>query len=153
MHISRELKNAVLMWLGIVLCLFISYKLNRLGDKYDDYYPPRVEYGDGMQSFQSSAVSRSQSVNTFIVIGIDLGRDFSRVGYMRGYSFELISDEQGRTAIPNYVAFPKLGNNVGPPIVGFEAREQALSNPQNTFYDFRQVLLRYYLCRVLTMDL
>jgi hypothetical protein len=51
MHISRELKNAVLMWLGIVLCLFISYKLNRLGDKHDDYYPPRVEYGDGMQSF------------------------------------------------------------------------------------------------------
>ncbi|KAL5331176.1 hypothetical protein ACEPPN_000705 [Leptodophora sp. 'Broadleaf-Isolate-01'] len=122
MHISRELKNAVLMWLGIVLCLFISYKLNRLGDKYDDYYPPRVEYGD--------------------VIGIDLGRDFSRVGYMRGYSFEPISDEQGRTAIPNYVAFPKLGNNVGPPIVGFEAREQALSNPQNTFYDFRRLLGR-----------
>ncbi|PVH83308.1 actin-like ATPase domain-containing protein [Cadophora sp. DSE1049] len=111
------------MWLGILVLLFIAQKVNQIGyEPYNDGLPPRVEYGD--------------------VIGIDFGRDYSRVGFVSGYTFELISDEQGRTAIPNYVAFPKVENNVGPPIVGFEAKEQAESNPENTFYDFRRLIGR-----------
>jgi molecular chaperone DnaK (HSP70) len=71
--------------------------------------------------------------NIFLtVIGIDLGREYARVGVLRNNTVELISDEQGRTAIPNYVAFTGHGH----PLVGFEAEEQAFSNPKNTIYDF-----------------
>jgi molecular chaperone DnaK (HSP70) len=83
----------------------------------------------------SAPVSQTSSgSNVFCkVIGIDLGRAYSRVGVFRNNSFAIISDEQGRTAIPNYVTF--LGH--GPPLVGFEAKDQALSNPKNTIYDSR----------------
>lgn len=53
------------------------------------------------------------------MIGIDLGRDYSRVGFFTHNEFMIIPDEQERTEIPNYVAFPE---HTGPPVVGFEAK-------------------------------
>jgi molecular chaperone DnaK (HSP70) len=52
---------------------------------------------------------------------------------MRNNTFELIADEQGRTVVPSYVAF----TNKGTTLVGFEAMEQAASNPKSTVYDVR----------------
>lgn len=49
MPVSKEFKNAVVMWLGIIVLLFITQKVNQVWDKtYDDGFPPRVEYGNGM---------------------------------------------------------------------------------------------------------
>lgn len=67
------------------------------------------------------------------VIGIDLGESYSRVGVFRNKTFQIITDGQGRSAIPNYVEFPSHGA----PVVGFEAKDQALSNPKKTIYDSR----------------
>ncbi|KAK0118269.1 hypothetical protein ONS95_012568 [Cadophora gregata] len=111
------------MWLGILVLLFVAQKVHQFGyEPYENEFPPRVKYGH--------------------VIGIDFGREYVRVGIARGHKFEPIPDEQGRTAIPNYVAFPKAEKNVGPPIAGFESKEQAESNPMNTFYDLRRLLSR-----------
>jgi molecular chaperone DnaK (HSP70) len=75
----------------------------------------------------------SEPNTLYKVIGIDLGSTFARVGVSRNNSCEIICDEEGRSAIPNYVSF--LDN--GAPLVGFEANEKALSSPRNTIYDIR----------------
>ncbi|KFY24323.1 hypothetical protein V493_05312 [Pseudogymnoascus sp. VKM F-4281 (FW-2241)] len=74
------------------------------------------------------------------VISIDLGESYSRVGVFRNKTFQVITDGQGRSAIPNYVEFPSHG----PPLVGFEAKEQALSNPKKTIYDSRRLIGRNF---------
>jgi molecular chaperone DnaK (HSP70) len=62
--------------------------------------------------FKSNAPSK-------IVIGIELGRSYSRVGSLINNSVEIFSDEQGRSAVPNYVTFL----NYDDPLVGFEAKK------------------------------
>ena len=56
-----------------------------------------------------------------LVIGVDLGRTYSRVGIFRNGTVELVVDEQGRDLLPSYVAFI----DQGPPLVGFAAKDQA----------------------------
>ncbi|KFY30456.1 hypothetical protein V494_08155 [Pseudogymnoascus sp. VKM F-4513 (FW-928)] len=74
------------------------------------------------------------------VISIDLGESYSRVGVFINKTFQIITDGQGRSAIPNYVEFPSHGS----PLVGFEAKERALSNPQKTIYDSRRLIGRNF---------
>jgi molecular chaperone DnaK (HSP70) len=68
-----------------------------------------------------------------VVIGIDLGQGYSRVGVVRNGVFGIISDKQGRSVIPAYVFLPDHGET----LVGFEAKAQASNNPKNTVYDVR----------------
>jgi molecular chaperone DnaK (HSP70) len=79
-----------------------------------------------------------------LVIGIELGQTYSRVGIIRNDTFEIITDEQGRSLVPSYVAF----TNQGLPLVGFEAMEQAGRNPKNTIYDVRYVYGRFLDCGI-----
>jgi molecular chaperone DnaK (HSP70) len=68
-----------------------------------------------------------------LVVGIHLGKTHSQVGIFRNNTFEIITDDQNRSLIPAYVSFP----DQGPPLVGFAAREQAITNPAGTIYDMR----------------
>lgn len=68
-----------------------------------------------------------------LVVGIELGRTYSRVGIMRNKTLEIITDDQGRTTVPSYVAFTDKGET----LVGFEAMRQAGSNLKSTIYDVR----------------
>ncbi|KAI9735404.1 MAG: ATPase with role in protein import into the ER [Claussenomyces sp. TS43310] len=73
--------------------------------------------------------------------GIDLGRTYSRVGiFNKSAKFEIIVDEQERSMVPSYVAF----TDQGPPLVGFAAMDQAVSNPKNTIYDVRCLIGRKF---------
>ena len=81
-----------------------------------------------------SSPYRSLSIPNFrLVIGIHLGQSYSQVGVFRNETFEVITDDQGRSNMPSYVAFLDLDA----PLVGFDAKEQASNNPQNTVYDAR----------------
>ena len=69
-----------------------------------------------------------------IVIGIDFGETSCRVGISdEKYGVQIIPDEQGRNMVPSYVTFTRQG----PPLVGFEALDQAVSNPKNTISGIR----------------
>ena len=76
-----------------------------------------------------------------LVIGIDLGRKYSRVGIFRNHFFKIIPDGQGRTAISSYVAFLDPASEL-PPLLGFEAQHQAIQNAKNTIYDYRYAQTR-----------
>lgn len=71
-------------------------------------------------------------MTTRIVIGIDLGVSYSRVGVLRGDQFEIIPDSQGRVKTPSCVSF--LGNMV---LVGEEAKALATVNLNNTIHNIR----------------
>ncbi|KAH7391500.1 Hsp70 protein-domain-containing protein [Cadophora sp. MPI-SDFR-AT-0126] len=126
MRERRESSGIVVLAAGLILLLlvifgqYVTSLFSRTG--FDDGYPDRIDSGP--------------------VIGIHLGVDHSRVGFVSGYNFKPISDEQGRTAIPNYVAFSKTENYIGPPMFGLEAKDQMESNPKNTLYDFRRMMSR-----------
>ncbi|EHL03305.1 putative Heat shock 70 kDa protein [Glarea lozoyensis 74030] len=75
------------------------------------------------------------------VIGIHLGQSYSQVGVFRNETFEVITDDKGRSNLPCYVAFL----DVDAPLVGFDAKEQASSNPQITVYDARRLFGRNFL--------
>ncbi|RDL35319.1 Uncharacterized protein BP5553_07250 [Venustampulla echinocandica] len=133
-------RNATLSFLGFGIVLFIAVLCRpytaTLFHRIE--YTDVVDYGDGTLGSSISNIIRANELSK--VIGIDFGRACSRVGVFRNNVFEIISDEQGRSAIPNYVAFLDRG----PPLVGFEAKEQALSNPKNTIYDFRRLIGRSF---------
>jgi heat shock protein 1/8 len=67
------------------------------------------------------------------VIGIHIGRTYSRVGIYKNNALDMVTDGNGRSVIPSYVAF----TDDSPPLVGFTAANQAASNPKNTIYDAR----------------
>jgi molecular chaperone DnaK (HSP70) len=71
--------------------------------------------------------------NFGLVIGIHLGQSISQVGVFRNGTFEVVTDDQGRSDFPSYVALL----DVDAPLVGFDAKEQASSNSQTTVYDAR----------------
>lgn len=67
------------------------------------------------------------------MIGIHLGRTYSHVAVYKNNAPHIITDEDGHSAVPSYVAF----GDGRPALVGFEALAQAANNPKNTIYDIR----------------
>lgn len=93
-------------------------------------------YGDGKTSLDDKSFGNLEITDSsvpLLVIGIELGRAYSRVGIVMNGTFELIADDQGCSAVPSYVAF----TNQGLPLVGYQAMDQATSNILNTIYDMR----------------
>ncbi|KAH6716771.1 hypothetical protein BKA61DRAFT_733019 [Leptodontidium sp. MPI-SDFR-AT-0119] len=69
-------------------------------------------------------------------------RDYSRVGFFTHNEFMIISDEQERTEIPNYVAFPE---HTGPPVVGrLIGRNSSDPEVQRAIKDLPYTLLDEY---------
>ncbi|MET4105356.1 Fe-S protein assembly chaperone HscA [Hymenobacter sp. UYP22] len=77
-----------------------------------------------------------------IIVGIDLGTTNSLVAYIHpdGRQPQAINDQGRGTIVPSVVHFP-AGHD---PIVGTEAKEYLLTEPQNTIYSVKRLLGKSY---------
>ncbi|HEX8424900.1 Fe-S protein assembly chaperone HscA [Hymenobacter sp.] len=78
-----------------------------------------------------------------IIVGIDLGTTNSLVAYIHPDTRQpLAINDQGRgTIVPSVVHFPVGGET---PIVGTEAKDYLLTDPQNTIYSVKRLLGKSY---------
>ena len=78
-----------------------------------------------------------------IIVGIDLGTTNSLVAYIHPENRQpLAINDQGRgTIVPSVVHFPGGGDT---PLVGTEAKEYLLTDPQNTIYSVKRLLGKSY---------
>ncbi|RSK35227.1 Fe-S protein assembly chaperone HscA [Hymenobacter metallilatus] len=78
-----------------------------------------------------------------IIVGIDLGTTNSLVAYIHpdGRQPQAINDQGRGTIVPSVVHFPTTGDA---PIVGTEAKEYLLTDPQNTIYSVKRLLGKSY---------
>ncbi|RSK46023.1 Fe-S protein assembly chaperone HscA [Hymenobacter perfusus] len=78
-----------------------------------------------------------------IIVGIDLGTTNSLVAYIHPDGRQpLAINDQGRgTIVPSVVHFPAGGDT---PIVGTEAKDFLLTDPQNTIYSVKRLLGKSY---------
>ncbi|ALW85062.1 heat-shock protein Hsp70 [Hymenobacter sedentarius] len=78
-----------------------------------------------------------------IIVGIDLGTTNSLVAYVHPDTRQPVAiNDQGRgTIVPSVVHFPADG---GEPVVGTEAREFLLTDPQHTIYSVKRLLGKSY---------
>jgi molecular chaperone HscA len=78
-----------------------------------------------------------------IIVGIDLGTTNSLVAYVHPESRQPVAiNDQGRGSIvPSIVHFPA---NAADPIVGTEAKEYLLLEPENTIYSVKRLLGKSY---------
>ncbi len=74
------------------------------------------------------------------VIGIDLGTTNSCVAVMEGKEPKVIENAEGFRTTPSVVAFRSEGER----IVGQPAKNQAVTNPDNTFYAIKRLIGRPY---------
>ena len=74
------------------------------------------------------------------VIGIDLGTTNSCVAVMEGRQSKVIENEEGQRTTPSYVAFAKDGQV----LVGWPAKRQAVTNPENTVFAIKRLIGRRY---------
>jgi molecular chaperone DnaK len=72
------------------------------------------------------------------ILGIDLGTTNSVMSVMQGGSPTVISNSQGGRLTPSVVAI----NDEGGEIVGSPARNQAITNPENTIYSVKRLIGR-----------
>lgn len=78
-----------------------------------------------------------------VIVGIDLGTTNSLVAYIHPENRQPVAiNDQGRgTIVPSVVHFPTDGSA---PIVGTEARQYLLTDPQNTIYSVKRLLGKSY---------
>ena len=74
------------------------------------------------------------------VIGIDLGTTNSCVAIMDGNSQKVIENAEGKRTTPSYVAYLEDGAV----LVGEAAKRQAVTNPQNTFFEGKRLIGRAF---------
>jgi len=74
------------------------------------------------------------------VIGIDLGTTNSCVAVMEGGEPKVIQNAEGMRTTPSVVAFTKDGKR----IVGEVAKNQSITNPENTVYSIKRFMGRKY---------
>ena len=67
------------------------------------------------------------------VIGIDLGTTNSCVAVMEMKEPKVITNQEGTRTTPSVVAYTSEGDR----IVGQSARNQAITNPENTIYSVK----------------
>ncbi|RLN89475.1 hypothetical protein BBJ28_00026360, partial [Nothophytophthora sp. Chile5] len=74
------------------------------------------------------------------IIGIDLGTTYSCVGIYQDGEVKILANEQGNRLTPSYVAWDSNGEL----LVGDDAKNQALTNPERTLFGVRRLLgLKY----------
>ena len=74
------------------------------------------------------------------VIGIDLGTTNSAMAFMDGTDPKIIENSEGQRTTPSVVALTSNGEQ----LVGITAKNQAVTNPENTIYEIKRLMgLRY----------
>ncbi|CAK68585.1 unnamed protein product (macronuclear) [Paramecium tetraurelia] len=86
-----------------------------------------------------SIIHADDKLYDYPVIGIDLGTTYSSVCIQRDDKVEVLANKFGSKTTPTVVA---LSNDEF--IVGEDAKEQAIINPNNTFYDLKRLTGRNY---------
>ena len=74
------------------------------------------------------------------IIGIDLGTTNSAMAIMEGSSPEILVNAEGDRTTPSVVAYRADGNR----LVGKPARNQSVTNPDNTIYSIKRFIGRKY---------
>ncbi len=77
------------------------------------------------------------------IIGIDLGTTNSCVAVIEGGEPVVIQNEEGQRTTPSIVAFSKKGGAIER-IVGQNAKNQMVTNPENTVYSIKRFMGRNY---------
>ncbi len=72
-------------------------------------------------------------------VGFDLGTTYSCVAIYQHDKVEIVSNDQGNRTTPSWVAFTE--NEV---LIGEAAKNQVNSNPENTIFDAKRFIGRYY---------
>lgn len=74
------------------------------------------------------------------VLGIDLGTTNSAMAFMDGNDPKIIENSEGQRTTPSVVAITSGGEQ----LVGITAKNQAVTNPENTIYEIKRLMgLRY----------
>lgn len=74
------------------------------------------------------------------VLGIDLGTTNSAMAFMDGSEPKIIENSEGQRTTPSVVALTANGEQ----LVGITAKNQAVTNPENTIYEIKRLMgLRY----------
>ena len=71
------------------------------------------------------------------VIGIDLGTTNSVVAVMEGGDPKVITNSEGSRITPSVTAFTDSGER----LVGQIARRQAVTNPENTIFSIKRLII------------
>ncbi len=74
------------------------------------------------------------------IIGIDLGTTNSVVSFMEGGSAKVIPNNEGNNTTPSMVAYTKDDKR----LVGVTAKNQAVTNPENTIYSAKRFIGHSY---------
>ncbi|MFP4329487.1 MAG: molecular chaperone DnaK [Spirochaetaceae bacterium] len=77
------------------------------------------------------------------IIGIDLGTTNSCVAVMEGGEPEVIANAEGNRTTPSMVAFVQKGDTLER-LVGQPAKNQMVTNPENTIYSVKRFMGRRY---------
>ncbi|MCL2017376.1 MAG: molecular chaperone DnaK [Alphaproteobacteria bacterium] len=70
------------------------------------------------------------------VLGIDLGTTNSAMAFMDGADPKIIENQEGQRTTPSVVAFTSSGEQ----LVGITAKNQAVTNPENTIYEIKRLM-------------
>lgn len=80
-------------------------------------------------------------MSTNVVIGIDLGTTNSCVAIMENGKPRVIENEEGQRTTPSFVGFDTNSDNIW---VGKKAKNQAVTNPENTLYAIKRLIGRKF---------
>jgi molecular chaperone DnaK len=82
-------------------------------------------------------------------VGIDLGTTFSLVSTMQGGEPVIIPTAEGERLLPSVVAMSKTGER----LVGWLARRQQITNPENTIYSIKRLMGRKFKEQAVQFDM
>jgi len=82
-------------------------------------------------------------------VGIDLGTTFSLISTMQGGEPIIIPTSEGERLLPSVVAMSKSGER----LVGWLARRQMITNPENTVYSIKRLMGRKFQDSVVQVDM
>ncbi len=82
-------------------------------------------------------------------VGIDLGTSFSAIATMQGGDPVIIPTSEGERLLPSVVAVSKTGER----LVGWLAKRQAVTNPENTIFSIKRLMGRKFKDPVVQADI